>query len=370
MQSLGETTARLRLSRLEHSVGGSMGGSALLETADFGPNPGALRMFSYRPDGWKPGAALVVVLHGCTQFASAFAADGGWLRMADRCGFAVLAPEQTAANNPARCFNWFDGDDISRDRGEAASIVAMVHWLVREASLDPGRVFVVGLSAGGAMTAGLLAAYPEVFVGGAIVAGLPAGVAGNLTEAMRLMHHGDSRSGADLAGLIPRPSPALPRLSIWQGDADLVVNPLNAGAIVRQWAAARGLAETPDETERLGRRARSIWRSRQGGGVVLELNVVAGLGHGVPLATREDGAVGAAAPVMLEVGISSTREIAAFWGLKESIGRRAAVHAGTGSCGSSRFGLGDQLMRSVADRVPESVREVIAKALRSAGLLK
>src|SRR5687768_1385135 len=83
-------------------------GGRLAETAEFGPNPGALRMLSYAPVGLAPGAPLVVVLHGCTQRAAAHAASAGWLTLADRYGFAVVAPEQTTANNFNRCFNWYE----------------------------------------------------------------------------------------------------------------------------------------------------------------------------------------------------------------------------------------------------------------------
>ncbi len=183
------------------------GGAGMTEVTGFGFNPGSLRMLSHAPADLPPMAPLVVVLHGCTQTAEAFAAGSGWLALADRHGFAVLAPEQVQANNPNRCFNWFAPDDVERGRGEAASIVAMVGHAIARHGLDPSRVFVTGLSAGGAMTLAMLASYPDVFAAGAVVAGLPFGVARNVQEAMRAMHRADGRGGAALGDLVRNAGP-------------------------------------------------------------------------------------------------------------------------------------------------------------------
>src|SRR5471032_986879 len=133
-----------------------------LVEAPFAPNPGNLRMFRYLPgasaragatnqEALKAGAPLVVVLHGCGQTASGYDLGAGWCQLADQLGFAVLAPEQKAVNNPNTCFNWFNPEDITRGQGEAASIAAMIQTLIETHRLDGGRVFITGLSAGGAM---------------------------------------------------------------------------------------------------------------------------------------------------------------------------------------------------------------------------
>src|ERR1044071_5430781 len=114
--------------------------SALAETA-FDPNPGNLRMFCHVPRGLKPGAALVVILHGCGQTAGGYDLGAGWCRLADQAGFAVLAPEQKAVNNPHTCFDWFNPEDIVRIGGEAESIAVMVRSMVAAHRLDAGRVF-------------------------------------------------------------------------------------------------------------------------------------------------------------------------------------------------------------------------------------
>src|SRR6478736_1551839 len=145
----------------------------LRENFGFGSNPGNLRMFVYRPPTLADNPALVVVLHGCTQSAASYDLGAGWSTLADRYGFVLLLPEQTSANNPKTCFNWFLPGDTRRDRGEALSIRQMIEKTIGAHGIDRKRVYVTGLSAGGAMTAAMLATYPEVFAAGAIIAGLP-----------------------------------------------------------------------------------------------------------------------------------------------------------------------------------------------------
>ena len=137
----------------------------LREVSDFGVNPGNLRMFAYVPRQPPSSPALIVVLHGCLQTAAGYDYGAGWSTLADRYGFALLFPEQRQENNPQRCFNWFRPEDSERDQGEALSIRQMVERMIRAHGIDRRRVFVTGLSAGGAMTSVLLATYPEVFFG-------------------------------------------------------------------------------------------------------------------------------------------------------------------------------------------------------------
>jgi len=346
------------------------------ETADFGDNPGKLRMLSYAPHGLPDGAPLVVVLHGCTQAAEAYAQSGGWLSLADRLGFVVLAPEQLAANNPNLCFNWFSTRDTTRGEGEVASIAAMIAHLIKVMNLDADRVFITGLSAGGAMTSAMLAAYPELFAGGAIVAGLPYGVADNVMEAMRVMKAGDGRDAAILGELVRNAAPAAARpvrVSVWHGDADRVVSAVNGRDIVKQWTSAANLADTSIIHDRpYG--AREVWGDHVQGPVV-ELHRIAGLGHGAPLITTGEAGLGTAAPFMLESKVSSTLEIAEFWGLAALPGYvapGALAVAATATLHSlpEPKGIGAKVMESVSVHVPANVQDVIAKALRAAGLMK
>src|SRR4030095_10249009 len=142
----------------------------------------------YLPTGLKSGAPLVVVLHGCTQSAAIYDHGSGWSHLADRHGFALLFPEQQRANNMNLCFNWYLPGDASRGVGEVESIRQMIATMVEKTDLDPARIFVTGLSAGGAMASAMLAAHPEMFAGGAIIAGLPFGSADTLGEALTSMN--------------------------------------------------------------------------------------------------------------------------------------------------------------------------------------
>ncbi len=383
MPGLGDTTAmlaRLRKSMRTPPSTITETGRSLVETVAFGESPGALRMLSHAPAGLARKAPLVVVLHGCAQTAEGYAVSGGWIALTERLGFVVLAPEQVAANNPNRCFNWFEPGDTARGRGEAASIAAMVAAAVRAHDCDPRRVFITGLSAGGAMTAVMLATYPELFAGGAIIAGLAHGVARGVPDALRVMGLGDGRGAAALGALVQRGGAAPLRLAIWQGDADYTVNAANAQDLVRQWTCATGLPEAPSEVARLGNRTRSSWRDAASGSIV-ELNIVHGLGHGTPLSTKGPDDVGSPAPYMLEAGLSSTLEIASFWGLGPE-GATAAASASDRVAAAPQdrpkpppapdakpTDLGAQVLDAVSAHVPAQVRDVIAKALRSAGLI-
>src|SRR4051794_39120999 len=170
------------------------GSGKLRQATNFGDNPGELMMFSHVPENLAAGAPLVVILHGCGQSAAAYDRGAGWSTLADRYGFAVLAPEQNRAKHINGCFNWFLAGDTTRGGGEAASIRQMIAHMIAAHRLDPSRVYVTGLSAGGGMTSAMLAAYPEVFAGGAIIAGLPYGAAGSVQEALGTMRQPPDRS--------------------------------------------------------------------------------------------------------------------------------------------------------------------------------
>ena len=140
--------------------------SHLREVTGFGSNPGALRMFMSVPKRLAASPALVVALHGCTQDAASYDHGAGWSALARRYGFAVLLPQQQPANNPKNCFSWFQPSDTARGQGEALSIRQMVERAILDHGIDRRRVYVTGLSAGGAMTSVMLATYPDVFAGG------------------------------------------------------------------------------------------------------------------------------------------------------------------------------------------------------------
>ena len=292
--------------------------AGLTEIADFGPNPGGLRMFVHVPARLSKAAPLVVVLHGCGQTAAGYASGAGWRDVADRLGFVLLAPEQQNANNMGGCFNWFQSGDNIRASGEAASIRQMIAHAVAGHDLDARRIFVTGLSAGGAMTAVMLATYPEIFAGGAIIAGLPYGSAANVPEALNAMRHVRERSPEKWAEAVRGASAHAgpwPRLSIWHGDADTTVQAGNAEALIAQWTALHGLDLPPSQVEQGPAHVRRSWRGPDGK-TALESYTLAGLGHGVPVHAGDGKTCcGQAGPFFIEAGLSSTLQIAAFWGL-------------------------------------------------------
>jgi poly(hydroxyalkanoate) depolymerase family esterase len=296
--------------------------SPLIEIGQFGTNPGALRMFAFAPEHLQPAPALVVVLHGCGQTAAGYDVGTGWSTLAKRYGFALLMPEQQAANNANTCFNWFDPGDVTRGRGEAASIRQMIARMVAEHKIDSRRIYITGLSAGGAMTSVMLATYPEVFAGGAVIAGLPFGIAGNVREALSGMMQSTSRPAHELGDLVRKASKhkgPWPKLSVWHGSADRTVNPANADEIVKQWLDVHGLPSSPMSTANVDGYPRDVWWNEEGETVV-ESYTITHMAHGTPLGlTGSDESYGAAGAFLIEAGISSSYHIANFFGLTERV---------------------------------------------------
>ncbi|UKV15641.1 PHB depolymerase family esterase [Thalassospiraceae bacterium SW-3-3] len=286
----------------------------------FGTNPGSLRALTYIPKDLPAGAPLVIVLHGCKQTAEHYDNGSGWSDLADRHGFALLYPEQHCLNNLLLGFNWFRPRDNTRGSGEPLSIMHMVTQVARDHAIDRGRIFITGLSAGGAMTSVMLATYPELFAGGAIIAGLPYGCADTTQAAFRSMQ-------GRFAGRTPRQlalrlrnasghNGPWPKISIWHGGNDGTVHPSNASAILKQWLKLHKLPPAPSSIHIVDGYPRRVWKSADGHAVLEEFRIT-GMGHGTPLKTGGPNGCGESGDYMLEVNISSTRHIAAFWGLTQ-----------------------------------------------------
>ena len=295
------------------------GDGRLEEVPAFGPNPGGLRMLRYVPAMLPSNAPLAVVLHGCMQTAAELDTGTGWSTLAERHGFALLMPEQVHGNNAHNCFNWFEPEDVTRGKGEVASIRNMVGYMLRHGRFDASRVFVTGLSAGGAMTAALLATHPEVFAAGAIIAGLPYAGAENVHEAVGVMYHGAPRPAAEWGDLVRSASPLpqrKPIVSIWQGGADTTVAPVNGLELAKQWCDVHGLRQEDGVEDEVDGALHRSWRDGNGT-VRVELYAIGSLGHGVPITPHAlgDHGVGQAIPFVLESSISSTWRIAQSWGL-------------------------------------------------------
>ncbi|MGI8704864.1 MAG: extracellular catalytic domain type 1 short-chain-length polyhydroxyalkanoate depolymerase [Sphingomicrobium sp.] len=370
---LHDTITRLAALRRRPPAPNRAANDRLSQFDDFGSNPGSLLARAYIPGSLRAGAPLVVVLHGCTQTASSYDLGSGWSSLADEHGFALLFPEQQRLNNPNLCFNWFRPQDSSRGRGEALSIRQMVSAMHARHGTDRERVFITGLSAGGAMAAVMLATYPDVFAGGGIIAGLPFGTARSVPEAFERMRGQGEIDPDRLAGLVRSASSYAgpwPTLSVWHGSGDATVDISNAKAIVDQWRMLHGAARNPCRSGTVEGYPHHVWCDADGRDVIEEY-IVTGMAHGTPLNTG-DCLGEAAGPYMLDAGISSTRGIAQFWGITdgsvgsakpslvvaEPVRHRSATNSAEHSRGKGRKPAADGVQKTIED------------ALRAAGLLR
>lgn len=278
-----------------------------------------LDFWTYRPPGLGPGAPLVVALHGCRQRAPGFDRGAGWSRMAERLGFAVLLPEQRSANHPRRCFRWYEPGEMRRGSGEAQAVVDAVDQLIEHHAIDRARVFVAGLSAGGAFANSLLAAYPDRFAGGSIVAGLPHGSARGVAEALQAMAAPEAlpaRHRGEAVRVASRHHDRWPSVVVWHGDADRVVHPDNGEEVLRQWLDVHGLdAGHPTTVTGQGRLQRRTWFGTDGRARV-EHNRILGMEHGVPIDPAGGAtSIGEVGQWHIDTSICSTRGTLAFWGI-------------------------------------------------------
>jgi poly(hydroxyalkanoate) depolymerase family esterase len=306
--------------------------ASLTEITDFGSNPGHLRVFVYRPDKLPINAPLLVTLHGCKQTAGDYDDESGWTQYADRWGFLLLLPQQQQTNNGMACFNWFRPDDTRRDQGEALSIRQMVDYAKSHYPVDPDRIYITGLSAGGAMTAALLAAYPDIFAGGAIVAGIPYGCASGYLSALWCqlwgrdldpMQWGDRvRQAAQSAGIAVK---QWPRVSIWQGSADPWVKQGNADELMEQWTNVHGIDQQPEVEDSVNGYPHRVYQDATGQAQV-ETYLITGLRHGQPI---DPGAgvehCGVPADYILTAGICASYYIARFFHLDAPVSPPSAA---------------------------------------------
>ncbi|MBR0695864.1 PHB depolymerase family esterase [Bradyrhizobium lablabi] len=346
-------------------------------------------MFAYAPKHLARGAPLVIALHGCTQTAAEYDRGTGWSSLADSLRFAVVYPQQQPANNLKNCFSWFLPGDIARGEGETLSIREMVEHAIAAFGTDRRKVFVTGLSAGGAMASAMLATYPEVFAGGAVIAGLPYGCANNVQQAFEAMFT-EQRYAAEALGDRVRAASKhrgpWPKISVWHGTCDPIVKSCNGDDIVRQWTNVHGLPENSSHHEFAESFTRRVW-SDPNGEALIEAFSISGMAHGVPLATTTDESCGSAGAFFLDVGISSTHHIARFWCLHKSrvdlpdaaVPVSATIQiandggalviagaAAEGAHGSAEASLADDEERQ--SRYPLDPNAIIAAAFKAAGL--
>lgn len=218
---------------------------------------------------------LVVMLHGCTQNPDDFARGTAMNALAEQHGCLVLYPEQDRSANHSQCWNWFETGHQGRGAGEPELLAGMTRQVVIEHGADPGRVFVAGLSAGGAMAAILAAEYPELYAAAGIHSGLAAGCARDMITGLQAMKK--PGRGRTLRQGVP--------VIVFHGDADHVVNPANGEAALQQFVGVLALAEggqlrrSSEQHSEGGRRVtRDVWRDGEGRALA-EHWVLHGAGH-------------------------------------------------------------------------------------------
>ncbi|MFV3131974.1 alpha/beta hydrolase family esterase [Niveispirillum sp. KHB5.9] len=215
---------------------------------------------------------LIVMLHGCTQSPDDFAAGTGMNLAAEEHGFLVAYPEQPGSANANRCWNWFNAADQGRGRGEPALIAGITRRIMREHAVDPGRIYVAGLSAGAAAAVIMGAAYPELYAAVGVHSGLPLGAARDIPSAFAAMRSG---TASGRGGISPVPT------IIFHGDQDTTVHPANGSAVAAQaMASATGLRPTVSRGEVPGGRAytRTTYADASGRGLC-EHWAIHGTGH-------------------------------------------------------------------------------------------
>jgi poly(hydroxyalkanoate) depolymerase family esterase len=265
---------------------------------------------------------LVVMLHGCTQSAADFAVGTGMNKLADELGFLVLYPEQSTSANLARCWNWHRPGDQKRGSGEPAAIAALTRHTIAICKANPARVYIAGISAGGAAAAIIASAYPEIYVAAGIHSGLARGNVTTLSEALSAMRNGP---GTDADGKTARPLPTI----VFHGDQDSVVHPSNASGFLSHLrrSSSRSLIDRAERGRSSGGRdfTRTVYRHRTGP-VLLEDWTVHGSGHawsgGNAAGTHTDPA-----------GPDASREMMRFF-----LARRRPVTCGTRAKAAAKAG--------------------------------
>lgn len=228
----------------------------------------------YVPSSGRP-RGLIVMLHGCKQNAEDFAIGTAMNGVAEAEGFMVAYPTQPQAANPSGCWNWFRPEDQRREQGEPHIIAEMTRSIVREYAVDEAKVFVAGLSAGGAMAAVMAATYPELYEAAGIHSGLAHQSASDVPSAFAAMrggHHGARNAGP----LPPRP----PRQIVFHGSSDRTVAPHNARVLMDGAQLAHGPIDAVTRQFQAGARSVDHIELRASDGIPkAEVWFIAGAGH-------------------------------------------------------------------------------------------
>ena len=251
----------------------------------------------YVPPGHSGRALpLVVMLHGCTQDSDDFANGTAMNERARTQGFFVLYPEQSSDANPGRCWNWFKHNHQTRGRGEPALIASMTQAVMAQYGMDARRVFIAGLSAGGAMAAIVAAQYPDIFSAVGVHSGLPSDSVRSMSDALSVMRSGETSDVApaetamdDVARQeISSASSVVPTI-VFHGDQDQTVHPRNGERLIeaalrsatreRRSKVRVGVAQVEQGVSADGRRYTRSTHQNEQGATIAEHWVVHGSGH-------------------------------------------------------------------------------------------
>jgi poly(hydroxyalkanoate) depolymerase family esterase len=221
------------------------------------------------------------MLHGCKQNPDDFAAGTGMNALAEEEGCLVAYPAQAKNANGSNCWNWFQAGDQRRDGGEPSIIAAITREILRDYKVDPARVYVAGLSAGGAMAAILASEYPDLYAAAGVHSGLPTGAAHDVPSAFAAM----SKGGAPGAAKGGNKS-AVPVI-VFHGDNDKTVHPRNGHDVLAQQADPKASAATVEKGSTPNGRSytRAVHRDAAGK-LVAEHWTVHGSGHAWSGGTR------------------------------------------------------------------------------------
>jgi poly(hydroxyalkanoate) depolymerase family esterase len=233
----------------------------------------------YIPSGYTGQAVpLVVMLHGCTQSPDDFAAGTRMNELAEEQTFLVAYPAQTQAANMSKCWNWFSAGDQQRDQGEPSLIAGITREIMQDFSVEHGRVYIAGLSAGGAAAAIMGATYPDLYAAVGVHSGLACGAASDMPSAFAAMKQGGSVATKSRSRQ-SRSARAVPTI-VFHGDRDTTVNPINGDQVVAQARASADLETTMNRGQSTGGMSYTCTRhSDASGRGMLEQWVLHGAGH-------------------------------------------------------------------------------------------
>lgn len=202
----------------------------------------------YIPKGYAgQPLPLIVMLHGCTQSPDDFAAGTRMNALADEQRFFVVYPAQPSSANATKCWNWFNTADQQRDQGEPSLIAGITRQVAASYAVDAQRIYVAGLSSGGAMAAIMAMTYPDLYAAVGIHSGLAYGAAHDLPSAFAAMQHGGATVATPRNGSTMGSGTRVVPMIVFHGDRDTTVSPRNADQVIAQWTQLHA-SGTPDST--------------------------------------------------------------------------------------------------------------------------